>query len=75
MPESADTNLNAVNLKNALWDTMGKLRTGAIAPGAGDAIAAQAREILRTSNTQLKIINQARVEVPLELVRFAQSAD
>lgn len=43
MPESTDDKLNAVTLKNALWDTMKKLRTGAIAPGAGDAIAARGR--------------------------------
>jgi cell division protein FtsB len=75
MPESTDTKLNATALKNALWETMKELRDGSIAPGAGDAIAAQAREILRTSNTQLKIINQARLDVPVELIRFAQSKE
>jgi hypothetical protein len=42
------TELNASNLKQELWKTLKDLRSGAIQPGHGDAIASQAREILRT---------------------------
>lgn len=42
-------------------------------PARADAIASQAREILRTSNTQLKILDQARKNVTDELIDFATS--
>ena len=34
--------LNATNLKAALWETLQDLKSGAVQPGQGDAIAAQA---------------------------------
>ena len=43
--------LNANNLKLELWNTLNDLRAGKIQPGHGDAIASQAREILRTVRT------------------------
>lgn len=65
--------LTAVNLKNALWETLNDLKTGAIQPGQGDAIASQAREILRTVKTQLQVSNQSKRSVPVEIITFSES--
>jgi hypothetical protein len=73
MKESADTNLTAANLKQALWDTLKGVKSGDITPASGDVIASQAREILRTANTQLKIFAAAKESVTGELVDFANS--
>ena len=67
------TDLTASNLKNALWDTLKDIKTGAIQPGQGDAIASQAREILRTVKTQLQISNQAKRSIPIEVITFSES--
>lgn len=64
--------LNAVNLKDALWTTLNDLRSGKITPGAGDAVASQAREILRTVRTQLQIFTQSGKSVTNELIDFAK---
>ena len=66
-------NLTAKNLKNALWETLNDLKDGKIQPGEGDAIAAQAREILRTTNTQLRISAQGKRNVPTEVIDFAET--
>ncbi len=66
------TELNAVNLKNTLWDTLQGVKAGEITPGSGDVIAAQAREILRTVRTQLAIFTQAGQAVTAELIDFAK---
>jgi len=67
------TDLTASNLKNALWDTLKDIKTGSIQPGQGDAIASQAREILRTVKTQLQISNQAKRSIPIEVITFSES--
>lgn len=64
--------LNASNLKAALWSTLQDLKTGAIQPGHGDAIASQAREILRTIKTQLQVTQQAKRSVPTDVISFAE---
>ena len=64
--------LTASNLKDVLWVTMQGLQQGNIQPGQGDAIAAQAREILRTVRTQLAVVGQAKRSVPLEVITFAE---
>lgn len=64
--------LNAVNLKASLWETLNDLRSGTITPGAGDAVASQAREILRTVRTQLQIFTQSGKSVTSELIDFAK---
>lgn len=69
----AQTKLSATNLKNALWDTLNDIKTGTIQPGQGDAIASQAREILRTVKTQLQISSQTRRSVPVEIITFSES--
>lgn len=64
--------LNASNLKTELWNTLIELRSGAIQPGQGDAIASQAREILRTVRTQLMVTSQAKRSVPVDCIEFAE---
>jgi len=67
--------LNAVNLKQALWETLNDIRNNDIDAANADAIACQAREILRTTRTQLAIQRQAKIAVSPELVRFASPPD
>lgn len=69
--DAIGTDLNAVNLKEALWKTLQDLRSGAMQPGQGDAIASQAREILRTVKTQLSVSMQAKRSVPVDVVVFS----
>jgi hypothetical protein len=66
--------LSAENLKNALWETLHAVKNGEILPGQGDAIASQAREILRTVKIQLQIAGQAKRRVPTDVVDFAEQA-
>lgn len=66
--------LSAVNLKNALWETLNDVKTDTMLPAQGDAIASQAREILRTVKTQLQIVAQAKRNVPTEIIDFAEKA-
>ena len=75
MKASANGNLkelNAVNLKSALWDTLQKVKSGKMTAGSGDAIASQAREILRTVRTQLHVFSQASEPVSAELIEFSR---
>jgi hypothetical protein len=64
--------LNASNLKSALWETLNGLKSGAVQPGQGDAIAAQAREILRTVKVQLQVTSQSKRSVPADVIAFAE---
>jgi len=66
------TELTATNLKAALWDTLNALKAGNMQPAEGDAIASQAREILRTTNTQLKISQQSKRPVPADVIGFSE---
>lgn len=64
--------LSASNLKDALWETLNGIKENKIQPGQGDSIAAQAREILRTVNTQLRVVGAAQRPVPAEVIKFAE---
>lgn len=66
------TTLTAVNLKDALWSTLNKVRAKKLLPGHADAIAAQAREILRTVKMQLAISGQTNRPVPYEVIEFSE---
>jgi hypothetical protein len=72
MASSNGKELTASNLKDVLWNTMTDLQSGAIQPGQGDAIAAQAREILRTVRTQLMVTSQAKRSVPADVITFSE---
>lgn len=68
------TKLSAVNLKNALWETLNAVKNDTMLPAQGDAIACQAREILRTVKTQLQVVAQAKRNVPTEIIDFVEKA-
>lgn len=54
------TKLSAVSLKEALWDTLNQVKENGMQPSQGDAVASQAREILRN--------------VPTEIIDFAEKS-
>lgn len=66
--------LNAKSLKNALWSTLNELKNGDCDPGKADAIASQAREILRTVNTQLKISAQSNTDISADVIGFGNNS-
>jgi len=66
------TDLTANNMKEALWETLKALKSDTMQPAQGDAIASQAREILRTIKTQLQISQQAKRPVPAEILKFSE---
>ena len=65
--------LTATSLKEALWNTLNEVRGKKMTPGHADAIAAQAREILRTVKVQLAVSNATSRPVPIEVVDFSES--
>ena len=64
--------LTATNLKNALWETLKAVKDGTKQPAEADAIATQAREILRTVKVQLQVVAQSKRSVPAEVIGFAE---
>lgn len=66
--------LTAANLKQALWETLNAIKEDRMQANQGDAIAAQAREVLRTIKVQLQIAGHTKRSVPLEVVTFAEKA-
>jgi hypothetical protein len=64
--------LTASNLKTALWETLNEIKSDTMLPAQGDAIASQAREILRTVKTQLQVVAQSKRSVPAEVIGFAE---
>lgn len=64
--------LNASNLKAALWGTLNQVKDGTMQPGNADAIASQAREILRTVKVQLQVTQQSKRSVPADVIAFAE---
>lgn len=67
--------LNATNLKTALWETLNAVKNGEMQPNQGDAVASQAREIIRTTNIQLRIAQQAKRNVGTDLIDFAEKTE
>lgn len=63
--------LNAVTLKGELWESLQKIKNGEMEAAKGDAVASQAREILRTIKTQVMILDRSRSEMTKELSSFA----
>lgn len=64
--------LSASNLKNAPWETLNQIKDDKILAAQGDAIASQAREILRTVKVQLQVVAQSKRSVPLDVIEFAE---
>ena len=67
--------LSAVALKKALWETLESIRSDKMQASQGDAIASQAREILRTVKVQLQIAGHTKRSVPLEVIEFAEKSE
>ena len=67
--------LSAVNLKNALWETLQAIKADTMQANQGDAIASQAREILRTVKVQLQVAQQSKRPIPVEITEFSERAD
>lgn len=65
--------LKASALRDVLWETLNDLRQSNLPANRADAIASQAREILRTVKTQLHVTNAAKRPVPQDIVQFAES--
>jgi len=68
----ASTTLSASNLKDSLWQTLQAVKTKRMLPGHADAIASQAREILRTVKVQLAVSGQTNRPVPTEVIEFSE---
>ena len=66
--------LSAVNLKEALWSTLNDVKEDKMQPNQADAIASQAREILRTIKVQLQIAGHTKRTVPLDVIEFAEKS-
>ena len=64
--------LNASNLKSALWETLNQVKEGSMQAGNADAVASQAREILRTVKVQLQVTQQSKRSVPADVIAFAE---
>ena len=73
-PDPVVSDLSAVSLKNALWDTLKQVKAGTMTPASGDVVASQAREILRAVRTQLQIASQSGRSVTREVVDFSEVA-
>lgn len=65
-------NLNATNLKEALWDTLQGVKNEKVHFQQADAVASQAREIIRTVKVQLQIATEAKRPVPADVISFSE---
>ena len=64
--------LTASSLKDVLWETLNDIKTEQMLPSRGDAVAGQAREILRTIKTQMQIAGQSKRPIPTEIIEFSE---
>lgn len=65
--------LKASALRDVLWETLNDVRTNQMQANRADAVATQAREILRTIKTQLNVASAAKRGVPKDIIMFAES--
>jgi hypothetical protein len=72
MTKTKQADLNATSLKEALWETLNAVKDGTMQAGNADAVASQAREILRTVKVQLQVTQAAKRSVPIDIVNFAE---
>jgi hypothetical protein len=70
----AELKLTAGNLKDALWETLQQVKSGQMDAGNADAVATQAREIVRTANLQLRVAQQTKRPVPVDVLNFSENA-
>ena len=64
--------LNAESLKSILWENLTGLKSGEIQPQQADAMASQAREILKTVKLELEITKAAGQAVSETLRAFPE---
>ena len=62
--------LNAMSLKAILWKTLQSVKNKEIDPVVANAVAVQAREILRTIKIQMEILKDKHISIE-ELNKFA----
>lgn len=62
--------LTAKSLKDVLWTTLNDVKEGNMEAGKADAIASQAREIIRLTKVQLQISTVSKRDVPAEVIAF-----
>lgn len=67
--------LNAEQLKDALWDSLKSVKNGQMQPAVGDSVATLGREILRTVKVQLQVANQTKRSVAQEVIDFAENTN
>lgn len=65
--------LNASNLKKTLWETLLGVKAGLVNCNDADAISKTAKEILRTTATQLKVSSQTSRAVPIDVITFSEN--
>lgn len=63
--------LNAVTLREQLWETLNEVKSNKLDPATADAIASQSREILRSFKVQLSILGHAKKQVTKDMLDFA----
>lgn len=66
---------NAKNLKAILWDMLNQIKGDQIDVDQAQVMATTAREIIRTTNTQLRIAQQSGRDVPMSLIRFSEDGE
>lgn len=52
---------------------MNAVKDGRMEAGQADSVASQAREILRTTNTQLRVAQQSKRAVAIDVIEFAET--
>lgn len=67
------SDLSATALKSALWETLNAVKEDKMDASRADAVASQAREILRTTNTQLRVAQQAKRPVSADVIKFSET--
>lgn len=67
------SDLSATALKSALWETLNAVKEDKMDASRADAIASQAREILRTTNTQLRVAQQSKRPVSADVIKFSET--
>lgn len=70
--DAPGSKLSAVSLKDVLWQTLNEIKSDKMLAAQGDAIASQAREILRTIKVQLQVAGQSKRPVPVDVIQFAE---
>lgn len=65
--------LTANNLKQALWETLNEVKEDKMDASRADSVATQAREIMRATNTQIRIAQQAKRPVSAEVINFSET--